>query len=237
MKENNNYLNCKILLEKLSNGEIFNKDVTISSRSEADLLMIDNLLTYLRGYLDYTSEFCTTLLPMLEIRILEKMTMFGVEGDGCTDVFWLQSGYGRYFINTTDEEGLPVEETIDFCKPGKILVISECLFNGEIRNFNLQLASGAVVIPLPKKCFESLKLNALEVEELANKIIALDKQDTFVEMKMRKMKPRERYQEFLRIFGVEIEQYFAVKHIASYLGMQPSYLSRLRGENFKKKSD
>lgn len=232
--EDANYSFCKMSLRKSLEDEFGSRGLRISHRSEAELLVINDFLNYLRSFLDYSDAFYTTILPRLEVHTLEKMTMLVAEGGIYTDGFWLQAGYGRYFTNKTDEEGLPYEITADFCKPGKIMVVPECLFNGSTSNFNLQLARGSIVIPLPNEHFESLKLNAPEVEELGNKILALDNQGCLEKMKMLKMKPREKYREFLRIFGVEIEQYFAVKHVANYLGMRPSFLSRLRGENFKK---
>ncbi|TKC58450.1 Crp/Fnr family transcriptional regulator [Pedobacter hiemivivus] len=229
--ENKNYLLCKTSVRESIEDEFNSGDLRVSHRSEEELMIINDFLNYLRSFLDYSDAFYSSILPMLEVHTLDKMTVLAAEGEIGTDAFWLQSGYGRYFIRKVDGEGLPLEVTIDFCKPGKVMVIP---VNS---NFNLQLARGAVIILLPKDYFERLKLNAPVVEELRNKILDFEKQDFLEKMSMVNMKPREKYQEFLGFFGVEIEQYFAVKHIASYLGMQPSFLSRLRGENFKRKSE
>lgn len=220
MKERKDYSFCKMSVRESIEDEFSIRGLSISHRSEGELIVIGDFFKYLRSFLDHPDAFYGTLLPMLEVETLGKMTMVGAEGDLCTEGFWLHSGYGRYYARRVDEEGLPYEETRDFCKPGKVEQIP---VNGDL---NLQLARGAVIIPLPKEYIECLKPNAFDLE----------KQDFLEKMKIKKMKPRERYQEFLSFFGVEIEQYFAVKHIASFLAMQPSFLSRLRGENFKRQS-
>lgn len=196
-----------------------------------------DLLTYLQGHQKDAPEFYNAISPMLQVQTLDKTEMIVREGEVCTNVFWVQMGYGRYFKIITDEDGLTDEETIDFCKPGKMLIINECYFNESPSSFYLQFAAGTVIIPFEKDWFETLKLNSPQATTLASKILALDKPESQRIMRMLKMKPRERYREFLRLFDVDIEQYFAVKHIASFLGMRPSYLSRLRGEYFKNKTE
>ncbi|TCC88452.1 cyclic nucleotide-binding domain-containing protein [Pedobacter hiemivivus] len=230
MKEPKDYSFCKMSVRKSIEDEFSSRGLSISHRSEGELIIINDFFNYLRSFLDLSDAFYSMVLPMLEVETLKKMTMVDAEGSICAEGFWLQSGYGRYYTNKVDKEGLPYEETADFCKPGKVEMIP---VNSDL---NLQLARGAIIILLPKEYFECLKLNAPEVEELGKKIFDLEKQGFLEKMKIGKMKPRERYQEFLSFFGVEIEQYFAVKHIASFLAMQPSFLSRLRGENFKRQT-
>jgi hypothetical protein len=197
-------------------------------------LAVANLLNYLSNHLDLSSQFYITISPMLEARTLNKTQTFVRKGEICTTAFWIESGYCRCFINVKDNEGLPKEETIDFCRFNKIMVIPECFFNNLPCNYAMEIAQGAVIVPFSRDCFNVLKMSAPEAEALANKILSLEKPESLEKSGMFKMKPRARYDEFLRIFGPEIEQYFPVKHNASYLGMQPSYLSRLRSEKTKR---
>ncbi|WP_316818920.1 hypothetical protein [Pedobacter nyackensis] len=197
----------------------------------------ENLLTYLCRHLGEESKLCEMETPLLEAQTLKKKHTFVKEGELNKNVFWLQSGYGRYFKVKTNEDGVEVEDTIDFCKPGKILFVRECVFLDLPGVFDLQLAAGTVIVPFQKEYFDALELDEAKMIKLINKILARDRPEGMKRMCMLKLRPRERYREFLKFFGNEIEQYFAIKHIASFLGMQPSYLSRLRGEYAKKKSE
>lgn len=196
----------------------------------------EGLLTYLCRHLDDKSKFCETGLPIPGMQTLDKTTTIVKEGEMNKNAFWLQSGYGRYFEVITNKEGIKEEITVDFCKPGKMLFVRECIFFDSPSIFYLQVAAKAVVIPFQQMYFDALKSEGSKVEKLTSRILAKDKPESLMRMIILKMKPRERYSEFLKFYGLDIEQYFAVKHIASFLGMRPSYLSRLRGDYIKKKT-
>lgn len=205
-----------------------------SQAGDLDRVVKGNLLNYLQSHLDYKPEFEIAILPMLRVRILEKVERIVKQDEVCRTALWLHAGYGRWFAESEDKEGLPVDVTIDFFRHGKILVSGECFFNDSPSLFNVELAAGSVVIDFPRDFYDILKLSVPEAETLATKILAMDRPEGLEKMNMVKRNTRDRYQEFLRMFGPEIEQYFAVKQIASYLAMQPSYLSRIRAERFKK---
>lgn len=196
----------------------------------------EDLCHYLRKHLDEKLELCETAFSSIEIQSLTKITALLAEGNWDKQAFWLQSGYGRYFGVRANEYGREIEVTVDFCKPRKIIFVREYFLTGMAIKCDLQLTAGSVIIPFHIADFDHLQLDGAEVAVFANKIMALEKSENLRRISMMKMKPRERYKEFLRIFGVEIERSFAVKDIADYLGMQPSYLSRLRAEYLKNKT-
>lgn len=205
-----------------------------SQAYDLDKVVKDTLLNYLQSHFDYSPEFEVAILPMLRVRILEKVERIAKQDEVCRTALWLHSGYGRWFAEGKDKEGLPVDMTVDFFRHGKILVNGGCFLNESPSLFNVELAAGSVVVDFPRDFYDTFKLSAPEAEKLAIKILAMDKPEGLEKMNMVKRNTRDRYQEFLRMFGFEIEQYFAVKHIASYLAMQPSYLSRIRAERCKK---
>lgn len=195
---------------------------------------VKNLCNYLHESLD-RSEFCETVLPLLEVQRFEKMTAVLEESLAPNHAFWLQSGHARYFIVNTNSEGEKKEVTVEFCEPGKILFVRDCFLDGQMKKCTLQFAAGTVIIPLKKAHFVNLKWDVSEFASFAFKMMTSIESEKFKRTIMMKMKPRDKYKECLRIFGVDIELSFAAKHIASYLGMQPSYLSRLRAESLKNK--
>lgn len=198
--------------------------------------VVGDFLAYLGNYLDINPKIYELISPMLQVRELVKNEVIVNEGEICREAFWLQAGYGRYFKTITDENGVGHDQTIDFCKPGRFLFVSGSFFDESISEFGFELSAGSIIIPFTKNDYDSLIQRCPEVATIANKILVLDKFEVIRKMDMMKIKPRERYREFLILFEADIEQYFAIKHIANNLGLQPSYLSRLRGEFRKKKS-
>ena len=190
-----------------------------------------DFLAYLRNHEDFKSGFFEVISAMFSVRTSRSAEVVVNEGEVCNEAFWLQLGYARCYTVITDHEGTRHEKTVDFCKAGEIQTIRKSFINGSPSEFGFQLAAGAVIIPFTRRCFTHLQEKWPEAAVLANKILA---PDGIEKANMMRLKPRDRYREFLKLFGADIEQYFAVKHIASYLGMQPAYLSRLRGENVKK---
>lgn len=191
---------------------------------------VGSLLTYLNGHLNLSQEFNDALRRVLGAETLTAKLDVVKCGEVCVTANWIERGYARFFKRVADDNGILTDVTIDFCRWGKILVIPECFFNGQPCGYNAEIPKGSVIVPFSKNCFDTFKLSAPEAESLANKILSLERTESLEKRELMKMKPRPRYDAFLRIFGREIEQYFAVKQIASYLGMQPSYLSRLRSE-------
>jgi len=204
------------------------------NHSEFDIQVVDNFISYLNGRSIASDNLRKNISPMLGVRILDKKERIVNQGEVCTSSFWLQSGYGRCFVIVKDKEGLPFEKTIKFFGQGKIASINSAFFNGEPCDFNFELSAGAVVVPFSRSCFEKLKLNVPEAGDLANSIMAMEWLEDLEQRELLRLKQRIRYQEFLRVFGVEIEQHFAIKHIASYLKLNPSFLSRIRSECYRK---
>lgn len=241
------YLPCAKLMfmkkkKQYLDGELSSRDGRAAKRAgvasgigDLDKAVKGNFLKYLQSYHNYSPELEAAILG-LSVRTLEKVERIVNRGEICRAAIWLHAGYGRWFDECVDEDGIPQDVTIDFFRPGKILVTGEGFFNDFPSLFNVELAAGSVVVDFPKHLYDELKLTAPETETLAAKILATDRPEGLEKIIMVKRKTRDRYREFLRIFGPEIEQYFAVKHVASYLGMQPSYLSRIRAEYFKKKT-
>lgn len=198
---------------------------------------VKDLLAYLSSHLGGTIEFDVARISTLEVQTLVKNKIIAQEGKIYLNSFWLQKGYGRFFKLEKNSEGITEEVTIDFCRPGEMIFVNEIFKNESCKEFHFELASGAVIIPLEEDCSVALNLSELESAILIAKVMALDRPEFFRRMYLLQLDPRARYNKFLKYFGVGIEQYFLVKQIAGFLKMQPSYLSRLRGEVFKKKAD
>jgi CRP-like cAMP-binding protein len=209
--------------------EFLKREITYS-------VAVCNLLNYLNGQGNLSDEFNIVIGPMLKDDCLAAKLLVAEPGNVCQTAYWIEKGYARFYMKCRDEEGVEIEETIDFCGPGKILVISECFFRDEPCQYYVEIAKDSVIVPFSRVNFEILKLTAPEAEALANNILSSINTERIWKMKILKMKPRQRYAEFLKAYGMEIMQYFKVKQVASYLNMCPKYLSRVRG-GIKRRGD
>lgn len=191
---------------------------------------VNGLFSYLSSHLEGRTEFDESLFSTLEVRTLAKKEIIATDGKVSLNSFWLQKGYGRFFKLRKNSEGITEEVTIDFCKPGKILFIKDIFSNEASKEFHFQLPEGAVIIPLEEGYPEAFNLTELEAVRLIVKIMASERPEYFRRMELMHLRPRERYINFLKYFGVGIELDVLVKQVACFLKMRPSYLSRIRGE-------
>ncbi|MBB5439652.1 hypothetical protein HDC92_003348 [Pedobacter sp. AK017] len=191
---------------------------------------VGRLLAYLKSKMqtELTAAFSAGIIPMLNADTLPKLLLLAKPGDILQTAFWLDMGYGRAYKILYDKEGLPFERTIDFFKPGKIMLDPTAFFEGQPGNCYLEITKDAVIVPFTRENFNLLQLSAPEALTLANNILADGQKDGQEKMEMLKLPAKACYEEFKRIFGQGIEQYFPQKHIASYLGISPETLSRLR---------
>lgn len=223
-------LNCKSLLKK-ADAQFCDLQCR---KDHAHKIADANLMEYLGKHMDLTKRRGTSMDPVVKARTLSKTERVVQKGTFCTTAFWMELGYGRCFTKRIDNKGLSDERTIDFFTFNKILLFDDCFFNGKPSDYDVEIAKNSVIVPFSKAFFELLNVNLKEIGMLVGDVLVHERARGLERVNIQRMKPRERYPEFLRVFGPEIEQFFAIKHIASFLGMQPSYLSRLRAENIRK---
>ncbi|MGH1338088.1 MAG: Crp/Fnr family transcriptional regulator [Aureispira sp.] len=184
---------------------------------------MDLLLAYLQQYISLNQEEIAFLQQNLTIKEHPKNELLFQEGNISRTIYFVSKGLVRLFYTV---DGL--EKTAFFYTAGKFICAGESFTYAIPAKENYQTIETATIIHLDKNNIEKLliQLPQLEIigrmaveEELitAQKIIA-----SFVTKS-----PTERYLELLDQQG-ELFQRAPQQYIASYLGVSPETLSRIK---------
>jgi len=169
----------------------------------------------------------THITSVLKNRILEKNKMLLETGETCRNLYFVDKGCLRVF--NRDKEGL--EHNVLFC-PENWWATDMTSFSGqvpayysiaalettEVFYFSYQsLEQLYIDIPKMERFFRILAQNGFSLyQRRVNSIISRSAE--------------ERYMQFQQLYP-KLEQRIAQKHIASYLGITPVFLSMIRKRN------
>jgi len=188
---------------------------------------IGNLLAYLNNEMELSVMFNSTIAPMLKAERVLKTRQLLKRGDTARTAYWLERSYGRAYRLEITDDGLETQRTVEFYKPGEIMVDAAGFFSDVVSDCCIEVAAGSVLVPFRKEDFALLKLSAPETGALAKRILAKQGSNYVEKMAMLRLPCEERVARFKELFGIQVWHAFAQKHIASYLGMTPEHLSRL----------
>lgn len=197
----------------------------------AKINYMDALLTYLNSLGGLNPSTLGLFLPHIQEVTLSKNSFFVKEGEVSKEIGILTNGIVRSFITTA--EGKEYNKTL-FAAPA-IIGSYVSFITGQPNRLPQQALTDCTVLKFPLELLETLSENNIEIERLRRKIaerffVLKEKR----ELEMVLLQAEERYQIFQKEYpGVEqeIPQY----HIASYLGITPTQLSRIRKSMSTKK--
>lgn len=159
-----------------------------------------------------------------KMKLVKVNEIFISQGMICRNVYYVQKGIVRCFYITDDAE----EKTIIFRKESDFFGIPEGLFENKATKQFWQALEDCELYEISHDFIEKMSQNNVTVMktriELVQKMTlqALTRVESFV-----LYSPLQRYQNLLDV-QPEIIQRVADKHIASYIGVTPVSLSRIR---------
>jgi|GEM_PF-3424096 len=190
----------------------------------------DDLLAHLDG-IEPLGDLFRSLLPVHMESVegpFEDNVIKLKQGDISEIAYWMPRGYGRAYIQVPGKFPDEVkEETINFWKKG-LVVVKDSFFKRQASVHYLEIAKNSVIRGITYENLQVMKARTKEANELIGKILAEDYAEIFYRAKLLRMPCKGRYDLFLSDFDAKIEQYFDLRHIASYLGMDPTTLAILR---------
>lgn len=185
--------------------------------------MSQNLIKKIRGYIELSKEEEQFISSLFKSKSLAKGEHFLLAGDLCRETGFIESGVFRFYINTGERDATyyfaaeneficdypsflpqrPSDKNIQALEPAEIRVIG---FE-DLQRFYRQVRSG--------ERFGRLIAEEIFVDSIQQ--LASFYQD----------KPPVRYENFVRRFP-QLVQRLPQYHIASYVGIEPQSLSRIR---------
>lgn len=168
-----------------------------------------------------------THLPLLQFatsKVIAASEIYIPEGKIFKKIFYIKKGLLRIFFVTASGE----EKTFFFRWEGHIAAIPECIFDNQPTRQTWQALEDCELMEIDFEIVEKLSENNISFIKtrmgLAEKMFleALKRVESFV-----LDKPEERYQKLI-IQNPEIIKRVADKHIASFIGVTPVSLSRIR---------
>lgn len=166
-------------------------------------------------------------LPLLQFatsKVIAASEIYIPEGKIFKKIFYIKKGLLRIFFITESGE----EKTFFFRWEGQIAAIPECIFDNQPTRQTWQALEDCELLEIDFDIVEKLSENNISFIKtrmgLAEKMFleALKRVESFV-----LDKPEERYQKLI-IQNPKIIKRVADKHIASFIGVTPVSLSRIR---------
>ncbi len=189
------------------------------------------LLKNLARFIELTPEEIEYLLSILQVKKLRKRQYLLQEGDVCRFQGFVVKGCLRVY--EVDENG--VEHIVQFAPEDWWVGDIYSFYTGEKSQYNIDALEDSELYIFDHKCMEDLYTKIPKMERyfrllMQNALIALSRR---VLSSMSKS-AAERYSDFVQRYP-QIEQRVPNHQIASYLGIKPESLSRIRRQQSQKK--
>jgi CRP-like cAMP-binding protein len=187
-------------------------------------LHTDNILSNISKHIELDSAETKSFLAVLKHKEIKRKDYLLQAGQPCITFNYVDSGALRAFYRDRDDK----EATIMFAVADWWITDMPCFVNEAPANINIQAIADSNVLQLTKTDLDSLLIRIPKFEKFFRIIM----QNAYIREQLRVLEtlslPAEvRYQNFLDKYP-SIARQVTQKHIASYLGITPEFLSVIR---------
>ncbi|NVK28024.1 MAG: Crp/Fnr family transcriptional regulator [Flavobacteriia bacterium] len=179
--------------------------------------------------IDCEEEELSTFTRMCHRREVKRGEILSRPGLIPNEVFFLESGLVRVII--LDDKG--TEHTIHFALENQFIADYSAFMLKNQSLYTLEVLADGVVYVMPREAIDWGYSNLKEGEKLGRKIA--EYYFVYQDQRVRNtysLSPKERYDQISQIFP-KIHERVPQHMIASYLGITPVHLSRLKKESLK----
>lgn len=186
--------------------------------------MHDKLIQYICSSQDFSHDEMEAVKRYFEPVIFSKNTVIEAAGKVPKYLYYIVSGYLRLFY--TDQNGNEVTMHIN-CPPGFFTSYSHFI-DKEISENNVECITDCELLRITKDDLDQLISESQAMKDFS--ISVFQKSITYNEnraMELSTLNAEQRYLKLLKDYP-EIIQHVPIQYIASFLGMKPESLSRIR---------
>ncbi|CAM1365353.1 Crp/Fnr family transcriptional regulator [Tenacibaculum xiamenense] len=188
--------------------------------------MNQNLTEYIKRYVSLTETEIETFYSYLKPKTISKKSFLLKAGRYCKSRYFITKGCVRLFY--IDNKGN--EQIIHFAIDNWWTTDYESLINNKPSTLNIQAIEDTELLELPQETFDDLCKKVPKIERLFRKIM----EKTYIATQKRieyiySLKGEEQFRLFISKnpeFSRRVPQYM----IASYLGMSPEFVSKVRAK-------
>ena len=160
------------------------------------------------------------------LKIIKKKDFLVKESTNTKDFYLILDGYVRTFYYSEKGE----EITIEIYRKGDLAASMYSLLKNEKAYENIQCITDTIICKISEESFEKLCLQNIQWYQLGLKFLKkdiLNKEERI--QGFAKLSAKERYMKLLKE-KPDIIQNIPIVYLASYLGIKPESLSRLRSQ-------
>ncbi|WP_276965904.1 Crp/Fnr family transcriptional regulator [Chryseobacterium sp.] len=186
--------------------------------------MYDKLLQYMHSGYGFTQEETETVRKYFEPVAFSKNTIIEEAGRVPQYLYYIVSGYLRLFY--TDEKGNEVTTHIN-CPPGFFTSYSDFI-NSTVSENTIESVTDSELLRISKENLDHLISQSQAMKDFS--ISVFQQSISYNEKRSRELSVLNAEQRYLQLMNdyPEIIQNVPIQYIASFLGMKPESLSRIR---------
>ncbi len=193
--------------------------------------MISKLIQTIRQIVKLSAEEEEFILQSFSERYFKKGEMILREGEVSKYVGFLEEGLVRYFVFKNEEES-----TFEFTQEGEFISDYQSFRHQTPSKQNIEAIEDSKVLLINYETLQNV-FNTINDGNLLGRVIVEHRFDTMVNrlLSVYMHSHEERYHNFIEHYS-ELSQRIPQYMIASYVGVKPESLSRIRGRYGKKTS-
>ncbi len=184
----------------------------------------EHLIHFLSGPVKLSPEAHFALLELIREERYSKSSDIQRTDSTCKNIFFMSAGAARIFYW---KDGVDITE--HFAVEGQLIIRAESLFTAQKTNKGIQSITASQVLVIPAEGLFQLYERFPEIESMFRRVFEKEWVNTIKRLESFQMKTaKERYLDLMN--ETNVLSMIPLKMVASYLGITPVSLSRIRAD-------